>query len=435
MTLFLGHTRFSIDAFGSAWFNATRTRPSGLNLFSSRQEYLDWLYDADRLERRTQILLEWSLPQLELAASAAQAQGHTVHHVISYSPSLPETYRKRLQEAEGQYEFLTLSETEGVVDGFVPPGHLVHRFLDEYQQTLFAAYRLDDDDVLAADFFEQLNPYVTEAHVGFRVSLGLGFSGLWRNGHVYAARETYYPKISMGMASICSRTSGGELQVPERYVDASQDNHDLADRGAPVITDARNPAFFRILHATQSGVLHRIKALSRHWYTDAMSRIQHAPEADLELVAHKFPVMAEKVRATHGEPSEIRALLTEPLGLGDQRVPFSVDLRGPFIVEVDFATEQEALSQDVALKWNVEGPEGFDVHSKECVDHFTGAGVRHHRKYGYSTWLPAHRQHGTTRYALVDVHPETWISSMTVLSRGQRDVSLQQIRLTDIAEQ
>lgn len=246
------------------------------------------------------------------------------------------------------------------------------------------------------------------------------------------ARETYYPKISMGMASICARTSGGTLHVPERYVDASQDNHDLADRGAPVITDAREPAFFRILHATQSGVLHRTRALSRHWYTDAMSRIQHAPEADLELVERKFPALAGKVRTAHGEPSEVRQLLKEPLTLGEERVPFTTDLNGPFIMEVEFATEQEALNQDVAVKWNVVGRNGLDVHGQECVAHFTASGVRHHRTYGYSTWLPTHRQYGTTRFALVDVHPEARISSLTVLSRGKQEITVQQIRFTDI---
>ncbi|GAA1808123.1 glycosyltransferase [Nesterenkonia flava] len=438
MTLFLGHTRFSIDAFGSAWFNATRTRPGGLDLFSSRQEYLDWLYDADRLERRTQILLEWSLPQLGYAVERARSRGHTVQHIVSYSPTLPQEYQERLQRAAQRYDFLALHTADDVVDAFLPPHALVQQFLDEQhkdaaaQSELFAAYRLDDDDVLSADYFELLAPYVTESHIGFRVSLGLGISGLWRNGRIYAARETYYPKISMGMASVCARNPGGDLTVPQRFVDASEDNHDFADRGAPVITDARETAYLRILHATQSGVLHRTKALSRHWYSDAMSRIHHARPADMEIVAEKFPVLAQHVSTSHGEPEETRHLLGEPLVLGDQRVPFSVDMRGPFIVEVDFATEQEALSQDVAVKWNVEGLGGFDVHGEECVGHFTASGVRYHKKYGYSTWLPTHRQRGRTRYALVNVHSQTRISSLVVLSRNQQKTSVQQIRLTAI---
>ena len=96
MTLFLGHTRFSIDAYGSAWFNATRRRPSGLELFSSREEYLEWLYDADRLERRARILIDWSLPQLERAAQQAEAAGHRVRHVVSYSPTLPDAPARAL---------------------------------------------------------------------------------------------------------------------------------------------------------------------------------------------------------------------------------------------------------------------------------------------------------------------------------------------------
>lgn len=435
MTLFLGHTRFSIDAYGSAWFNATRRRPSGLELFAGREEYLDWLYEPGRLERRAKILIDWSLPQLELAAARAEAQGHTVRHVVSYSPSLPEVFQERLRAAEERFGFLQLHEAQGVVDAFLPPEELTHRILDEERITAgeaFAAYRLDDDDVLSADYFSLVEAYVGAAYVGFRVSLGLGVSGLYRNGRLYSARETYYPKISMGMASICARTEAGCLSVPERYVDASQDNHDFADRAAPVITDARQTAFIRILHATQSGVLHRTRHLNRQWYSDAMSRIRHAPPADPADLAQKFPVLADALRTAHGEPEETVELLETDLVLGEDWVPFQVRMDGPFVLEVEFSSEEEAIGQDVAVKWQVEGEEGTDVDSAEVVEHFTGSDVRHHRTHGYSTWVPGHRQYGAVRHCVVDVHPGTRVTAATVLSRGKRGITVKQIRLTRI---
>ncbi|NLS11053.1 hypothetical protein HGQ17_13825 [Nesterenkonia sp. MY13] len=438
MTLFLGHTRFSIDAYGSAWFNATRTRPSGVSMFESRQEYLDWLYDHDRLERRAKILLEWSLPQLQLAAEQIAAHGHEVRHVVSYSANLPEAFQTRLREAAEQFPLLHLHQTSGVVDGFLPPEEVVHELLDARDSAgggeaeVFAAYRLDDDDILSTDYFTLLEPYVGAENVGFRVSLGLGFSGVWRDGRLCAARETYYPMISMGMASICSRDTDRWLHVPERYVDASQDNHDLADRGAPVITDSRKPAFFRILHETQSGVLHRTRQLSRHWYADALSRIQHAPPADPDVVAEKFPVLAQAVTVAHGTEGETIELLDEELDLCEERVPFEIQLNRPFVLEVDFTSEQEAISQDIAVKWQVEAEDGFDLHCTECTQQYTRSDVRYHRKYGYTTWVPTRKQFGVTRHAVVDVHPQTRITGLTVLTRGKNPTRLRQIRITEI---
>lgn len=435
MTLFLGHTRFSIDAYGSAWFNATRRRPSGLELFSSREEYLEWLYDADRLERRARILIDWSLPQLERAAQQAEAAGHRVRHVVSYSPTLPDAFQQQLRAAEERFEFLELHEADGVVDAFLPPEALTRQILGQEQLSAgeaFAAYRLDDDDVLSADYFSLVEPYVSEANVGFRVSMALGVSGLYRNGKLYSARETYYPKISMGMVSVCSWDEAGELVVPERYVDISQDNHDFADRAAPVITDARQPAFLRILHATQSGVLHRTRHLNRQWYSDALSRIRHAPPAEVSVLEEKFPVLAEAMSTSHGEPEETRELLSEPLVLGEDRVPFEVDLQGPFVLEVEFATEEEAIGQDVAVKWQVEGSDDADPHSSEVTDHMTASDLRYHRRHGYSTWVPGHRQYGAVRHCVVNLHPGVRLTRATVLSRGGGGTTVQQIRLIRI---
>lgn len=433
--LFLGHTRFSVDAYGSAWFNATRTRPSGLSLFGSHEEYSRWLYDPERLGRRTQILLDWSLPQLELAVRSAQELGHGVRHVISYSPNLPEEYQQKLRGAEDRYDFLALHQVIGEVDGFVPPIEHINDFLDQYgagQDQVFAAYRLDDDDVLSADYFELLAPYISPANLGFRVSLGLGASGLWRNSRLYVARETYYPKISMGMASICARTAEGELSIPQRHVDASKDNHDFADRGAPVITDCREPAFFRILHDTQSGVLHRTKHLNRHWYSDALSRIHHAPPANLSELAKKFPLLSSLVRTSHGEPQETRQFLDQDLVLEENRITFPATVEGPFVLEVEFSSEADAIQQDVALKWHIEADSDFDIHSQECVDRLTGTGVRYHRQHGYTTWLPGHRQYGAIRYAMVNTHPNTRVTGFTVLSRSKRQFRIRQIQLTEI---
>ena len=435
MTLFLGHTRFSIDAYGSAWFNATRRRPSGLELFSSREEYLDWLYDADRLERRARILIDWSLPQLHRAAQQAEAAGHRVRHVVSYSPTLPDAFQQQLRAAEERFGFLELHEADGVVDAFLPPEALTRQVLGQEQLSAgeaFAAYRLDDDDVLSVEYFSLLEPYVSEANVGFRVSMALGVSGLYRNGKLYSVRETYYPKISMGMVSVCSWNEAGELVVPERYVDVSQDNHDFADRAAPVITDARQPAFLRILHATQSGVLHRTRQLNRQWYSDALSRIRHAAPAEVPALEEKFPVLAESMEIGHGEPEETQELLTDPLSLGEEWVPFEVDLEGPFVLEVEFATEEEAIGQDVAVKWQVEGSDDVDPHSPEVTEHMTASDLRYHRRHGYSTWVPGHRQHGAVRHCVVNLHPGVRLTRATVLSRGGGGTTVQQIRLIRI---
>lgn len=162
-TLFIGYTRFSVHQYESGSFKAT----SAAGGFSEA-EYTDWLYAPDRLDTRTAIFIEESLPQLEQAS-----QKFDLVHIVAISPSLPEKYKTALQQARTRYPFLRIHETKQRAAPSHPNLQLVKTMLTKrgLAGQVFGMYRLDDDDLLPIDYFDRMTQYVTDEHVGYRVSL------------------------------------------------------------------------------------------------------------------------------------------------------------------------------------------------------------------------------------------------------------------------
>ncbi|PWD50874.1 hypothetical protein C8046_09635 [Serinibacter arcticus] len=185
--LFVGHTRFSLlQPDSGAW------RASNGSRFSSHEDYRDYLFDPRRLGERTQIFVGEVLPQL-----AEGVRSHRVRHVVSYPVDLPEPFRSELEAAAERYPFVVL-DRQGP-DGWSRSPMDVARSELAADGGMFGFYRLDDDDLLTADYFDRMAAYVTEANTGFMVSFGAGITGLRTAEGYFNLRRCHYPMLAIGL--------------------------------------------------------------------------------------------------------------------------------------------------------------------------------------------------------------------------------------------
>lgn len=204
---------------------------------SDYEKYKNYLYSSERLEFRSKIFLELSCPQLEVAS-----QSHELIHVVSFSDSLPKEYKDRLYAAAERWSFLLLDEQN---DNSAPFDPFQFARVDALTSSMVGLYRVDDDDILSASYFDWMERYLRPEYAGMQVSLARGLTGVWDSGSISPLREFRSPLIAAGLMSICSFDDVGDLIAPKPSA------HDQADRVNPVILDSRPLAYLHIRHSGQ----------------------------------------------------------------------------------------------------------------------------------------------------------------------------------------
>lgn len=277
--MFVGHTRFSLYIPGTgAW------RASDGSTFDATEEYKKHLYDPERLRTRAEIFFDLTLPLL-----ANAARGHPVLHFVSYSESLPQTYQHLLERAAREYSFLRLN---GCVDGAAPeePVELLRREQGN-QDLVFAEYRLDDDDILSVDFFEQLKPYVNISEVGRFVSLSYGVTAVYSDGVFYDVRRCRQPMVAIGLSRICRIYENGNIEQPPTA------RHTVSDTAAPVILDSRQMAYMWTRHASQDTAVAYQISLKPDEVRAHLGKLnsKFPPVSDWTEVETHFPRLAERM--------------------------------------------------------------------------------------------------------------------------------------------
>lgn len=234
---FVGHTRFSLFEPDSASWRLSRSLGK-----VNRAAYSKALFEEQRLESRARIFFDLSLPILNKAQ-----KDMNFFHVVSYSEELPEKYQKKLENAQRIYSWLYLdrrtpSNRKGLslkdfIIEMVPPNSIVGLF------------RLDDDDLLSLDYFEQAERYLAQPFVGMNVSLGLGIQAIYEEGTFKGPRLEHRPKIAIGLLKVCWLKNDQTIEMPFNVA------HPRSDRKNPVVVDSRNIAFVHSMHLGQdSGV-------------------------------------------------------------------------------------------------------------------------------------------------------------------------------------
>ena len=310
--LFIGNTRFSLFNPRSSSWKATNGR------FTTPEAYEAYLYSDSRMGVRCKIFIEHSLPQLEEAS-----RGHDIFHVVSYSANLPRKYQDQLEAAAQRYPFLGLDRHE---DGRIPTD------LDGIAQAYFAerpfdipvygTYRLDDDDLLSADFFDQMAQHMRPDNIGMQVSLAAGFTALYEDGVYSNVRETHWPMLAIGLLQICGLDDTG---LPVKPIHAP---HHLSDRSNPVILDSRKPSYLWVRHVDQDTAMDFTKELARANVLTQMAKYKE-PGIDVNIrevfprLSDSFKIVAQTALVEKATP--VAGVLTFPFDGALSEFKISVD--------------------------------------------------------------------------------------------------------------
>ncbi|WP_147105099.1 glycosyltransferase [Nesterenkonia populi] len=378
--LFVGHTRFSVYSFESAGFAATRQE-------ADEDAYRNWLYADDRLRPRAKIFIEESLPQIAQAAGGH----HNVVHVVCYSPGLPEIYKDELRKAAETYPFLRLHETSEQVGGFAPPLGALREATgwkaDSRQR--IGIYRLDDDDLVATDYFDRMASYARRAEPGWKISLGLGYTALRSEGEYYFPRLDHQAMASVGLMSIVDLDEQGELQGL-----VSRPHH-LSDTGNPVILDSTIPGFFRTRHVGQDNIIDKWQG--KDFLATAVAQIRDWPEASAEEVLSRFPAMAGRLNESLSKAEQGIELLREPIKVGSATVGFHTPYREGSVIALDL--DGEVTREQFSVRYKLHNQDGSRVDKDEIKDFFASQRIKHNN-YGFHQAV-SHNEDGPVKHLIV----------------------------------
>lgn len=329
---YIGQTRYSlfIPASG-AW------RASAKSNGQSEEDYKRYLYAPDRMDFRDRIFKELTVPAL-----AEAAEHHQVWHIVSYSESLPEKYKKSLQDTAERYPFLLLQE---LPDGVSDWGRSEALIKEKVGEGVFGRYRLDDDDVLSRHYFELVSRFVKPEYVGMVVSLPRGIEAIYENGHYFNFREAHVPMNSMGMLYVSRVTEQGAIIGPHAGA------HDKADRLAPVILDAREIAYLRTNHLGQDNMLRHESAFVAGRLISNMDK--YPALRSTGLVRENFPNIAGLLL---NDKNSVVHEWNDPLGNGIQ-LEFDRATSG-LTVTISGEAPKITRRNPIALTLDLEGPSG-----------------------------------------------------------------------------
>ncbi|WP_426323896.1 glycosyltransferase [Microbacterium sp. E-13] len=260
---YYGHTRFSVHLPGNGAWKISR----------QGAEYTDALFRPERMALRSDVFLNLAMPVYQ-----SWAERFDYRHIVHFSRDLPEEWRSRLEIAAARHPCVILDEvTREIAVDSVIASDLGSRGRGS---DIAVRIRVDDDDILAADYLDRLAAYVSPEHVGFAVSFGLGVAALYDDGAHTDFRLKREVLPSAGQAYI-GRFDPSSMSVRE-LADAP---HNRIDTVAPVIFDSREPMYLQTYHGTQD----------KEWDRDddhPSSRLQARSELiDAALLEVKFPTV------------------------------------------------------------------------------------------------------------------------------------------------
>lgn len=316
---FIGVTRFSLFYPNASGWNLT-------GRLSSPRDYEQMLFSPARLTPRVEIFLNLSLPQLERAAS-----GFPYRHVVQISPQLPSEVKQKLRAAEERYSFLVVSEHSSAKAHRQDLERVVRNLAEvsDSADGLFARFRLDDDDILGVNYFQQLASYVTVGNIGINVSFGRGFQAAYYGGTIFDLRKLYHPRNSMGMAQICRLRSSGRIESTE------YSNHARSDLEVPTILDSRTGTVLSLKHNGQDTFANEASGEEFDKATRLLSREEPASYENLALV---FPELTSA--CLDQEMTEVQFDNCDlPVELTTEAKALRLDVSGPAICEFDFTYE------------------------------------------------------------------------------------------------
>lgn len=245
-------------------------------LSAEHDKYIETLFSKSRLDLKSDIFFNLSLPQLNMMDKL----GCSYFHFLVYSKELPQCYKNKIIEAGHKYDFLIPIEVIDY-DSFnlketLKP--LVER------KSYFALFSLDDDDLISVDYLSKIKRYIDKPFLGFNISLSKGYTGFY-DGSLKNCREVRFPFINIGQARICESDENGKIFIPKKG------SHMKTDEFCPTIVDSREVTFFWFKHLVQD-------TFSKTELHKAISKIRHDLDSyshPSEAVTLKFPALLEVI--------------------------------------------------------------------------------------------------------------------------------------------
>lgn len=213
-------------------------RATNSGVFNSLDEYREHLWGANRMKTRMRIFGQWAVPHYQ-----AMAAKHDFRVLVQHSPDLPDTYLGQLRELADANPVLRLAPTPNFVEAHQG---IRDEMRVDGQTGPVVMLRVDDDDIMSADFLDQLDPHVTPEHRGWAISLGYGLAARTDSKGLIDFRLMTSPLIAIGQAYV------GWYDRPSGDLDISPLlHHRLVHRKLPTILDSRSLAWIYVKHPWQ----------------------------------------------------------------------------------------------------------------------------------------------------------------------------------------
>lgn len=405
---FVGHTRFSVYSHQSDKFAATRGK-------TDEEAYLGWLYATERLAPRTEIFIEESLPQIARARKV-----HEVSHVVCYSSSLPASYRAALEKADKEYDFLRLYVVDEPVSGFAPPTDAIRQSVQwkPGSRQRVGIYRLDDDDLVAEDYFDRMANYADVAEPGWRISLGLGYSAIRSKGHYYFSRQDHHPMASVGMLSIVELT-------PEGSVMGLHDTaHQRSDTGGPVLVDSTEVAFFRTRHPGQDNIMARFKG--QDFLSSTVAEMRRWNPALPDEVVRQFPVLKGRVNEEVGPDNKTVELLTESTVIKSNRIGFEAPFSSGCMFQLDI--EGRFNPGELIMEYKLLSRSGARTDDDLMRKDMEAKLIRYSSDSGYHEPIPANER-GSFRHLVIRCPDGLELVGFDLVSRKNKPVTVHSVKV------
>lgn len=385
---FIGQTRFSLFVPDSAsWRLSLGHRDEALSSYRAE------LYDDNRLKVRENIFINHSLPNIAIAA-----EKYDITHVVSYSNSLPVQYKESLARAADKYPFLLLDEQP---DGEV--GRSLKAIAKQKAEVgeNFGIYRLDDDDVLATNYFHRMDKFIRPSYTGMVVSFPLGIEAVLDEGQAFNLKAAHFPMNSMGLMSVCRMNNRGRIIAPKNGA------HNKADRDNAVILDSRDFAYFRFNHVDQDNALRLSEGTSLASIKKMMER--YPDFEDFEILEKLFPTIPSIL----GTEEEVE-LLTQAQKV---RFPYTIQLEEPLAtttVEINHQFDESSKARQALVSLEIVDGNGRPV---DMDREFPGIGRSKKSSIGYYKYLNSRAGSESTRFD-VSLPDGLFLKSITVKRFG-----------------
>ncbi|CAM4232565.1 glycosyltransferase [Bordetella muralis] len=205
------------------------------------EEYREKLFASERLNARQDLFEKITLPSLVHQSKTPSAEWLTVFLLIS--EEMPVQHKDALTSLVSGYDWIKVVPLP--VENTLLGRPVKAAIAEKKGELTYATVRLDDDDALAFDYFENLLRYIRPQFNGFCISFGKGVAGLMTNGKFTSFRDYYAPKAAMGMAFVNYKSKNGPVRFKSVY---GIGNHLKVDQKVPTILDSKSHSFLRTIH-------------------------------------------------------------------------------------------------------------------------------------------------------------------------------------------